>query len=770
MLPPISQLLSDASPPPPAWLPPSLHGLYIHASRLPIVDYYRYLLHTSPVLLGCTLGVNWLLPVLLEALPWYLSRRQLSKLLRDSRNAIQHRLISSDPLSSRSLLAFALMSVMYSLLHSCEESLRSRLMLLNRLQVRRMLIERILFSEVGSLQSRYALSFGGGDSALLRTDALEAAVFADMNDTLQLFNSTLPAVFRSAYSLSLSGSELYRQRSSIHLLSILRPSVIALASEAVSLLHSRLVLDSQSLLLLRNASAGSRLVSNIVDGLGEIQVSNGQDWQLQRLDRVSREEADGKQGLTTFLSSALHSMQGRGVLDFVSEVAVVKAVMDSSGLSHEQYRAVQNDIDYVGRLIGRIYSLGREAARTVDSQHRVMAVLNLPTFRHEAAVADRSRQQRAADRAAEEQRQQQAQAAADAAAAGRQEAADAAASDGEFHFEELVVRRLWFRYGEREPWALRIGSAPAIAALDKQGKEQLDDDDDAAPDAVDGRDGSQEEHIAADTHNDDAALSGSRPSSPPVLRFQRGKTYAIIGQNRSGKSTLVQILCKLRSPLPDTEPLLDINPSASCCPSFLSLPRMQFRSVLSYIPQRPFIFPGSIEDNVRMANTQASRQEVEDAARRGGVFLFDTRTVADGAQQLHAADDSGLLRRDVTLRKPWEVNRVTEAARRLWRGLQAVWDWSRPEEAGELDDDDDDEEPRALQPLLMEDEMMGETRPHLTAAQPLRPHQPTAAAVVLSSATNAGARSHQCNRTLPAYNSAGCGPSADPLSAFRSPL
>jgi ABC-type multidrug transport system fused ATPase/permease subunit len=43
---------------------------------------------------------------------------------------------------------------------------------------------------------------------------------------------------------------------------------------------------------------------------------------------------------------------------------------------------------------------------------------------------------------------------------------------------------------------------------------------------------------------------------PPVLaldiegeiKFESGKTYAIIGQNRSGKSTLVHLLCKLYSP------------------------------------------------------------------------------------------------------------------------------------------------------------------------------------------------------------------------------
>ena len=364
--------------------------MYLRVSRLPIVEFYTFLYRTSPLLFASTLFTNWLLPVVLETLPWYLSRRALSKLLRDSKNAIQHRLISADPFPPSTLAAFASMSLMYSLLHTVEDLLRTRLLLLNRLVIRRLVMERILYSEVGSLQERYALLFGG-EKSVLRTEQLEVFVFNDINETLHLFNSTIPSIFRSTYTLLLSTSDLWGQRSSIDVLSILRPSIVGFTSELLNLVRDRLVLDPQTVALQRNANESSRLISNIVDGLSEIQCNNMQDWAMQRLQLLSAEEVTGKQGWTTFTSNMYRVVQGRGVLDFVSEVYVVKAVMERRGISHEEYRKVQNDIDYVTRLVGRIYGLLRDSWRIFDTQQRVMAVLNLPTFIQEKDTTRRRR-------------------------------------------------------------------------------------------------------------------------------------------------------------------------------------------------------------------------------------------------------------------------------------------------------------------------------------------------------------------------------------------
>ena len=211
---------------------------------------------------------------------------------------------------------------------------------------------------------------------------------------------------------------------------------------------------------------------------------------------------------------------------------------------------------------------------------------------------------------------------------------------------------------------------------------------------VDERDGSSEEHIALErTATPSASSPRSAAGYAPVLRFERGKTYAIIGQNQSGKSTLMEILCKLHPTDPTTSPHIEVNSSASDQPplSFEALPRMSFRSVLSYVPQRPFIFPGTIEDNVRMGDTGATAEQVEAAAEAAGLFLYDQERegrLADEAQVKPPelkAEWKGEIQR-----KPWESDRVGDTVRRLWGWAVTAWksQWWRV--GDELDDEDEE--------------------------------------------------------------------------------
>ena len=718
----ILQQLINTSPPPypvPAWLPLRFHPLWLRLTRLPIVSFYSYVYHKSPALLVSTLFVNFVLPILLEALPWYLSRRHLSKLLRDSKNAIQHKLIGSVPLASRVLVSFAFFSVLYSLLHTCEELLRTRLLLLNRLLIKRMLVERILWSEPGELQQRCELLFGasGTDSSALdrgqgglRTELLETVVFNDINDTLTLFNSTLPSLMRSAYTLILSSADLYRARDRIDILSILRPSILGLVTESLNLLHSNYILDRQSLQLQRNAIDSSRLLSNMVDGLPEIQVNNMQSYQLTRLDRLTSDELQGKQGLVTFLSSCYRVVQGRGVVDFVSEVLVVQAVMARRGLTHEEYRKVQNDIDYVGRLVGRMYGLGREGWRVWDTQQRVMAVLHMPNFMHEEA--ERSGKDRTVEKKAlllldEGERKEAAATDDDGTAALETAVTETAAADVEMTFEKLVVRRLWFRYDQHLPWALKIGDKPATAADKNRDGGLVDEEKEQQHNAAKPANGSSSnEQITSEDDTTSSSTPTPSISFPPLLRFQRGQTYAIIGQNRSGKSTLVQILCKLHTPNHDKQPHITVNHAQP----FLTLPRVPWRRLLSYVPQRPFIFPGSIEDNVRMGNEAATVDEVEAAGRRAGLFLFE-----DERQRAVERDKAAMEAREVewvkgeVIRKPWEVNRVGDAMGWAWAWMRRVLAWRSAveEERAELAGEETEVEDGGVS---MEDEAMGDRR------------------------------------------------------------
>lgn len=138
--------------------------------------------------------------------------------------------------------------------------------------------------------------------------------------------------------------------------------------ELIDLFREKFLLDVQTLELQKTQMAMSRVMSNIVDGLSEIQVNNMQTHQLARLDSVISEEITQKQGMATFANSIYRQISNRSVFDFASEVYIVGLVMKRRGINHETYRKLQNDIDYVTRLFGRIWNLGREAWRILGNK------------------------------------------------------------------------------------------------------------------------------------------------------------------------------------------------------------------------------------------------------------------------------------------------------------------------------------------------------------------------------------------------------------------
>lgn len=105
--------------------------------------------------------------------------------------------------------------------------------------------------------------------------------------------------------------------------------------------------------------------------------------------------------------------------------------------------------------------------------------------------------------------------------------------------------------------------------------------------------------------------------------IERGKVYALVGQNRSGKSTLTNIICKL-FPAKNGTILYNDIPYALVFPlvrsgsnylyvpqwcSYESIARMALRDLISYVTQKPFIFPGTIRDNIMIGKPNATHAE-----------------------------------------------------------------------------------------------------------------------------------------------------------------
>lgn len=111
----------------------------------------------------------------------------------------------------------------------------------------------------------------------------------------------------------------------------------------------------------------------------------------------------------------------------------------------------------------------------------------------------------------------------------------------------------------------------------------------------------------------------SYAENAPVLRgvsfrAQPGKTTAIVGPSGAGKSTLFALLQRFYDPEAGQ---ISIDGNDIALVTMHSL-----RSSIAYVSQHPYLFEGSIRDNIRYGRTDATDEEIEVAARLANAEEF----------------------------------------------------------------------------------------------------------------------------------------------------
>ncbi|EGO8469578.1 ABC transporter ATP-binding protein [Enterococcus faecalis] len=99
-------------------------------------------------------------------------------------------------------------------------------------------------------------------------------------------------------------------------------------------------------------------------------------------------------------------------------------------------------------------------------------------------------------------------------------------------------------------------------------------------------------------------------TADPVLEnvsfvIPKGKTTAIVGATGAGKSTLVKLLLRINDVTAGT-----ISYSGT---DIRSLSQQPIRQVISYVPQKAFLFSGTILSNLLMGNAKATTEEIRTA-------------------------------------------------------------------------------------------------------------------------------------------------------------
>ena len=101
------------------------------------------------------------------------------------------------------------------------------------------------------------------------------------------------------------------------------------------------------------------------------------------------------------------------------------------------------------------------------------------------------------------------------------------------------------------------------------------------------------------------------------LTINPGETVAVVGRTGAGKSSLINLAARFYEVEKGEITVDGYNVS--------SVTQQSLRRQIGIVPQDPFLFSGSIEDNIRYGRIEASHQEVVEAAKAAGVHDFITR-------------------------------------------------------------------------------------------------------------------------------------------------
>ncbi|MDY8109205.1 ABC transporter ATP-binding protein [Fulvimarina sp. 2208YS6-2-32] len=112
-------------------------------------------------------------------------------------------------------------------------------------------------------------------------------------------------------------------------------------------------------------------------------------------------------------------------------------------------------------------------------------------------------------------------------------------------------------------------------------------------------------------HAGEAVLNGISFTAPA------GRTTALIGASGGGKSTIISLMQRF----------YDVEKGAIRVDGtdIRDITKASLRTQIAYVPQSPYLFEGTIRDNIRLGRMDASDADIEDAARKAQAEEFILR-------------------------------------------------------------------------------------------------------------------------------------------------
>jgi ATP-binding cassette subfamily B protein/subfamily B ATP-binding cassette protein MsbA len=110
------------------------------------------------------------------------------------------------------------------------------------------------------------------------------------------------------------------------------------------------------------------------------------------------------------------------------------------------------------------------------------------------------------------------------------------------------------------------------------------------------------------------------------LEIPFGKTVALLGSNGSGKSTLIQLLCRYYDPVDGSIQLDDVD--------LRDLALSDIRQRMTLVSQNTELFNRSVFENIKYGSPNATKDEVELAARLAHAHEFITNSLSEGYETI----------------------------------------------------------------------------------------------------------------------------------------
>ncbi|CEO96339.1 hypothetical protein PBRA_005010 [Plasmodiophora brassicae] len=342
--------------------------------RSPLLEHYvLFWVRLRPTFIY-SIVANYVVPLLTEIAPWYLSRRKIAQRLRQRRTEIEHQLIKGGLYSRLALGTYIFEAMLYAALVAVDQICHDRIEGRQRAIVYRLVMQRILHGDIGLIQRIYKKLY----DVDLKNEQIAELIDREINGTIGLVNTTMPAICRGGVALYRQVADLYARRQQVDILAIIRPVVV----QIISATYARFVTEDNGDDHQVEAAKKNRetVIDDIIENLPAIQCGNLQDTHLDRIDAVNQAICTPLSLPVLMVQNLSRALSTRGIIDFAYEVVTAKRVMHRSKIDHQTYRTVQNDVDYAVRLAVRLLRLLGDFYSTITSPCGITSILTSRPF------------------------------------------------------------------------------------------------------------------------------------------------------------------------------------------------------------------------------------------------------------------------------------------------------------------------------------------------------------------------------------------------------